>query len=133
MSSAPPLLHGLLTRLLRQLLLVLAGLFDARVAELHARWAGLPEGHRRRARLKAEIARIARLRALIEAEDLLDDPAFRGKAAEVARVRNDAGRRALVRRRIHPTRYGLLRRDRPGPHRTWVTPGGRCRNCMGIA
>ncbi len=133
MSSAPPLLRNLLAQLLRHLLLVLAGLLGARMDSLRAMQAALPAGHRRRARFAAEIARLVRLRALLAEEDLLNDPGFLGKAAEVARMRNDAGRRALVRRRVHPTRYGLLRSARPAPPRAWHTPGGRCSSCMAIA
>ncbi len=133
MSSAPALLRNLLAHLLRHLLPVLAGLLDARMEFLRARRAALPAGHRRRARFGAEMARLARLRALLAEGDLLDDPGFLGRAAEVARMRNDAGRRALVRRLVHPTRYLLLRSARPAPQRAWLTPGGRCSGCMGIA
>ena len=128
-----PSLHRLLLCMLRQLLPALIAVLGARTAELRVRLAALPAGHRRRARMLGELRRLARWRVLLAEPELLDDPAFRGKAAEVARVRNDAGRRALVRRLVHPPRYGLLRRDRPGPRYAWITPGGRCSCWMGIA
>ncbi len=133
MSSAPSPRQTLLTRILRQMLLVLGGLFGARMAILRTRLDALPAGHRRRARIGAEIARLARLRALLAEGDVLDDAAFRGKAAEVARVRNDAGRRSMVRRRIHPTRYILLRTSRPAPGMAARVPGGRCTASIAVA
>ncbi len=133
MSSAPSPLHTVLNRILRHLLLVLGGLFGARIAFLRARLDALPAGHRRRARIAAEMARLARLTALLAEGDLLEDAAFRGKAAEVARVRNDAGRRAMVRRRIHPTRYGLLRAARPAPDAAWHRLDGRCTASLHVA
>ena len=133
MSSAPSPLHTVLNRILRQMLLVLGGLFGARMAFLRTRLDALPAGHRRRARIGAEIARLARLLALLAEGDVLDDAAFRGKAAEVARVRNDAGRRAMVRRRIHPTRYGLLRAACPAPETAWRRLDGRCTASLYVA
>lgn len=133
MSSAPLPLHSVLNRILRHMLLVLGGLLGARVAVLRARRAALPAGHRRRARIGAEMARLARLQALLAEGDVLEDAAFRGKAAEVTRVRNDAGRRAMVRRLIHPTRYGLLRAARPVPPEASRVPGGRCTAAIAVA
>ncbi len=98
-----PSLHHLLLCMLRHLLPALVAVLGARAVELRARLAALPAGHRRRARMLGELRRLARWRALLAEPELLDDPAFRGKAAEVARVRNDAGRRALARRWIYPT------------------------------
>lgn len=133
MSSTPSPLPNLLMRVLRHLLMVLGGVLGARVAFLRARWERLPVGDRRRARVAAEIARVVRLQKLVADGDLLDDPAFRGRAAEVARMRNDAGRRAMVRLMVHPTRYGLLRRARPAPARVPHVLYGRCTVIMGVA
>ena len=133
MSSTPPPVPNPLLRVLRHLLMVLGGMLGARAAFLRARWEILPVGDRRRARVAAEIARLVRLQLLVADGALLDDPAFRGRAAEVARMRNDAGRRAMVRRLVHPTRYGLLRSARPAPPRARRVPGGRCTSIMGVA
>ena len=133
MPSAPFPLHSVLNLILWRMLLVLGGLFGARIAGLRMRRDALPAGDRRRARIAAEMARLARLRALLAEGDVLDDAVFRGRAAEVARVRNDAGRRAMVRRRIHPTRYMLLRAARPAPKAAWCRGVGRCTASIGVA
>ena len=86
MSPRPSSLQRLLLRVLRQLVLVLDGVLGARLAALRARRDALPPAHRRHARFEAELRRLARLRLLLADPDLLDDPGFRGKAAEVARV-----------------------------------------------
>ncbi len=129
--SPRPLPQTLLRRVLARLLLVLGAVLGARGVELRARLDALPQGHRRRARLQAEIRRLARLRALLAEPGVLDDPGFRGKAAEVARVRNDAGRRALPRRR-------LVAAPHAGPRAAFplvsaVLGEGRCSGCIAVA
>lgn len=107
--SIPAAVEAVLLRMLRQLVLVLGGMLGARAEFLRARRDRLPAGDRRRARLTAELRRLARLRALLADPEVLNDPGFRGTAAEVARVRNDAGRRALARRRLQPVPPARLR------------------------
>ena len=126
-----PLFPHLLLRILRHLLLVLDAVLGARAGELRARLAALPVGHRKRARLEGEMRRLARMRAVLTDPGLLDDAAFRGKAAEVARVRNDAGRRALARRFLYPTRVRRLRGARAPA--AWSMAGGRCTCGIAIA
>ncbi len=133
MSPRPSPFHTLLLRILRHLVLVLDGVLGARAVELRRRHDALPPNHRRRFRLHAEMLRLARMRAMLAEPGVLDDAGFRGKAAEVARVRNDAGRRALPRRRIHPTRYRGLRGAMPAPRAAcgqWV---GRCTAGIAVA
>jgi hypothetical protein len=108
MSPAPSLFQRLLRRLVLRLVIVLGGLLGMREVALRARLAVLPEGHKRRAGLEAELARIERARALLDDPEAWEDPRFAGLVAEVARVRNDAGRRALARRRIYPNWFFAL-------------------------
>ncbi len=131
MSPRPSIIQCLLLRVVRQMLLVLDAMLGARAMELRAWLDGLPAGHRRRARVLGELRRLARVRAMLAEPGLLDDPAFRGKAAEVARVRNDAGRRALPRRRLSAARYAGMRAAFA------VVPAlreeGRCTGCIAVA
>ena len=131
MSPRPATFQHLLLRVLRHLLLVLDAVFGARVGEMRARLDALPPGDRRRARLLGEIRRLARVRAMLAEPGVLDDPAFRGKAAEVARVRNDAGRRALARRRPHGTRYVGLHGAAERP--VSLREEGRCSRSIAVA
>ena len=64
---------------------------------------------RGRGRLARELARAERHAALLADPEFWADPRTAGKAAEVARVVGDAGRRALVRRMIWPLRVRRLR------------------------
>ncbi|MCX7383417.1 MAG: hypothetical protein NT133_18825 [Alphaproteobacteria bacterium] len=131
MSPRPSIIQCLLLRVVRHMLLVLDAMLGARAVELRARLDALPPGHRRRARLLGEIRRLARVRAMLAEPGLLDDPAFRGKAAEVARVRNDAGRRALERRRLQATPCAGMNAA------FWVVSAvreeGRCTGCSAVA
>ena len=134
MSPAPSLLHAVLMLALRHVLLVLDGILGARLAMLRARRDGLPLGHRRRARMAAEMRRLARYLAALADPGLIGDAGFRGKAAEVARVCNDAGRRAVPRRRLSPTRYRhsrAARRRTKGPAVAPLSGAERC--TIGIA
>lgn len=133
MSPRPSPLQTLLLRVLRHLVLVLDGVLGARAAELRSRLDALPPTHRRRARLHVEIRRLARMRAMFADPGLLDDAGFRGKATEVARVRNDAGRRAIPRRRIHPTRYRGLSGATPAARTTSCAMEGRCTAGIAVA
>lgn len=112
MSPRPSHLQTLL-RLLRHMLAGLCGVLGAREAALRAQHDALPPGHRRRAGLEKELRRITWAQAVLADPDLPADAAFRGKAAEVARVRADAGRRALARRYIHPSPRAQLRGATP--------------------
>ena len=108
MPPTPTPLQDILRRLVLRLVLLLDGLMGLRVAFLRARLATLPPSHRRRAGLEAELARAERVRAILADPDSYDDPRFAGLCAEVARVRNDPGRRALARRRIYPWLFFAL-------------------------
>lgn len=105
MSSAVPplhrLLHGLVLRLALVLGGVLAGVLRGRMYWLRVRLAAMPAGQARR-RMERELGRMARALAAMEDPAFWEDPRTAGKAAEVARCRADAGRRAL------PRRMGLL-------------------------
>lgn len=136
MSPAPSLLHAVLMHALRRLLLVLEGILGVRLALLRARRDALPLGHGRRRRLEAEMRRLARYRAMLADPELMEDAAFRGKAAEVARVIADAGRRAMARRMLAPTRYAHARAARrltAGPAVAPCVVGGRCTIGIGVA
>ena len=85
MSSTPTLLQQMLRALVVRLVLLLDGFLGVREVWLRARLAALPEGHKRLAALLADPASYV-------------DPRFAELIATVARVRNDAGRRAMVRR-----------------------------------
>ncbi len=124
MTSRPSSFQRLMLRVLRHLVLALDGVLGTRLAALRARLDALPLAHRHRARFAAEIRRLARLRVLLSDPDLLADPGFRGKAAEVARVRNDAGRRAMARRLLYPAPYAGLSGARPEVG--YSTEEGRC-------
>ena len=102
MSPRPSHLQALL-RVLRHVMGVVWGVLGLREAELRARCDCLPEGHRRRLGMEREMRRIAWAQAVLADPGLLEDAAFRGLAAERARVHADAGRRATARRSIHPT------------------------------
>lgn len=84
------------------LAMLLGAALAPREALLRLRLAMLPWGHRRRQRLERELAKLARVRALLEDPAFWADARTIGKAAEVARCAGDAGRRALARR------WGLL-------------------------
>ena len=102
MPPRPSHLQALL-RALQLVLGVLCGALGVQAAALRARCDMLPEKHRRRAGLEKELRRIAWAQAMLTDPDLLEDAAFRGLAAERARVHADAGRRAMVWRSIYPT------------------------------
>lgn len=135
MPPLPALLHSLLRFAALRLALLLGGVLVLRERRLRARLAALPVGHRRRAGMLRELAK------LIQVRDALPDPAFfadartLGKAAEVARCVSDAGRRALARR------FGLLmwrnRGARRIARRTALAAAsvlaGRCRGFPAVA
>ena len=100
-------LQDLIRRLVLRLVLLLDGLLGDRASRLRARLAARPD-HRHARAMERELARIARVRTILEDPHLFDDPRMIGCAAEVARVRNDPGRRALPRRRIHPNLFFAL-------------------------
>ncbi len=107
MPPRPSHLQALL-RVLRHMLGVLWGALGVRAAALRARCDMLPEGHRRRAGLEKELRRIAWAQTLLADPALAEDAAFRGLAAERARVHADAGRRAMVRRYLYPAPLARL-------------------------
>lgn len=134
MSPAPSLLHAVLMHALRRLLLVLDGILGVRLAVLRARRDGLPLGHRRRAGMEAELRRLVRCRDVLADPQLMEDAAFRGKVAEVARVIADAGRRALARRMLVPARYAHARAARRRTAGPAVAPLAGVERCtIGIA
>ncbi len=102
MPPLPALLHSLLRFAALRLALLLGGVLVQRERRLRARLAALPERHRRRAGLLRELAKLTRARDALTDWAFFVDAGTRGKAAEVARCVNDAGRRALARR------FGLL-------------------------
>ncbi len=129
MSSAPFPLQEILRRLVLRLILMVESALSARVAGLRGRLAGMGAGHRHRVRLERELARAERYAAVVADPAFWAEPGVAGRAAEVARVVNDAGRLALVRRMIWPRR---VRRPRAfalvaGPC-DW---GGRCTGGVG--
>lgn len=122
---SPRSLHLLtLLRMLRLVLGVVCEVMGSRALVLRGRLAGLPEGHRRRVPILRELRRIAWAREVLADPAVLDDAAFRGLAAERARVFADAGRLALVRRMIWPTPLARL----AGAVPAWVAcaEAGRC-------
>lgn len=133
MSPASSLFRAILRRLLLRLVLLLDAVQAAREGYLRARLAALPEGHRRRAGLMAELAKAERYRALLADEEAWEDPRFAGLVAEVARVRNDPGRRALARRRVYPRWFWLLPVALPVPAATLCARGGRCTTYMVVS
>ena len=116
----PPALQAILRRLALRLILMLDAVLGARAARLRA----LPARHAR-AQARA-LARLDRVRATLADPHLFDDPRMIGCAAEVARVRNDPGRRALPRRRIYPRIRFPLPTARPAPAAELEPPEGRC-------
>ncbi len=130
MSPRPSHLQALL-HVLRHMLAVLCGALGARAAMLQARCDALPEGHRRRAGLEKELRRIAWVQAVLAGPDLPEDAAFRGLAAERARVHADAGRRAMVRRYIYPTSIVRLRGAVPAA--ALRLEEARCTGGIGVA
>ena len=125
MPPAPSTLQDLLRRLVLRLVLLLDAALGARTAWLRLRLAALPENHKRRAVLETEISRLDRARALLADPESYEDPRFRGLVAEVARVRNDPGRRALARRRIYPRLFWRLPDSIP-TGAPGLTPRARC-------
>ena len=106
MPSAPATPQEILRRLVLRLILILGCVrgVGARILGLRAQLARMGAGHRHRARLERELARAERYRRMLADPDGWADPGMAGKAAEVARVAGDAGRRALVRRVLWPRR-----------------------------
>ncbi len=124
MSPGSFIFQEILRRLVLRLVLMM-GEMGARRAGLVGRLAGMREGHRHRARLVRELAKAERYAALVAEADF----AWSGKAAEVARVMADAGRRALVRRVIWPGRRRRLRAFGLGV--VTCDWGGRCTGGLG--
>lgn len=125
MPPAPSPFQQALRALVARLVLLLDGCLGARQAWLRARIAALPPTHKRRAPLLAELARAAQARALLADPESHQDPRFRGLIAQVARVRMDAGRRALARRCIHVTPWLALPCPLPAPRAELEPPEGR--------
>ncbi len=96
-------LPAFLLILLRRVVLRLLGLAGAGLARREARLrhilAAMGARHRRRSGLERELAKIARLRAALADPGFWEDARSAGLAATVARCANDAGRRAVARRR----------------------------------
>ena len=128
----PPRLSHLqaLLRVLRHVLGVMCGVLAVRAAVLQARCAALPGGHRHLLGMEKELRRIAWAQEMLADSDLLADAAFRGLAAERARVHADAGRQAMVRRCIHPTPLVRLSGAVPAELRL---EEARCRRGSGVA
>ena len=97
MPPAPAIFQEILRRLVLRLILLLG---CGRIVGLRARLAAMGEKHRHRPRLETEIARAERYAAQLADPEFWADAGTAGKAAEVARVAGDAGRRAQVRRMI---------------------------------
>lgn len=114
MSPVSAILLTLLRHVALRLALMLGGVLALREARMRARLAGMPAGHRHRARLLRELAKMGRVRVLLADPEFLADVRTIGKAAEVARCVADAGRRAVARRMLWPARvrrprgFGLL-------------------------
>ncbi len=114
MPPAPFSPQEILRRLVLRLILMVESAVSARV----------------RGRLARELARAERHAALLADPDFWADPRTAGKAAEVARVVGDAGRRAWVRRMIWPLRVRRLRGCARGvAYGDW---GGRCTGLWGL-
>ncbi len=126
MSPHPTILQAVLRALVVRLVLLLDGFLGVREAWLRARIAALPEGHKRLAVVLAELGRVERARAVLADPESYEDPRFRGLIATVARVRNDAGRRALVRRCIFVSLWFGLPGALPAPGAELEAPEGRC-------
>ena len=99
MPSAVPPLHRMLHGLVLRLALVLGGVLAGQVDWLRVRLEALPVGHARRGRMARELCCMARALAAMEDDAFWQDPRTAGKAAEIARCRGDAGRRAVPRLR----------------------------------
>ena len=127
MSAAVAILLAFLHRLVRRLRPVFGTRIDRRVAELRAQIAKLPPHHRRRARLQRELARAERVAAVLHDPESWADPAFVGKAAEVARVIADTGRRGWMRHWYPATPFFVLPIALPSPRAEVEPPDGRCR------
>ena len=123
-AKASPL-QQILRRLVLRLILLLDAMLGDRAARLRARLDARPTHRHARAHAR-ELARLARVRATLADPHLFDDPRMIGCAAEAARVRNDPGRRALARRRIHPNPFFALPKSRPSPRAELEPPEGRC-------
>ena len=132
MPPVPAILHTLLRHIALRLALLLGGLLAVREGWMQARLAAMPEGHRHRARLMRELAFMAQVRAALADPEFREDPCTIGKAAEVARCVNDAGRRALARRVAQFFSRGLgMRPGEPmAAPRDPSLPVVRCTGCM---
>ncbi len=97
MSPLSAILHILLRSLVLRVVGMLCGVLVVRQARIEARLAGLPVGHRHRARIARVLAEMARVRAALSDPEFWEDPRSAGMAATVARCVNDAGRRAVAR------------------------------------
>ncbi|MCX7383433.1 MAG: hypothetical protein NT133_18915 [Alphaproteobacteria bacterium] len=102
MPPVPAILHRMLRHIALRLALLLGGVLAVREGRMRARLAAMPVGHRHRARLMRDLASMARVRAALADPEFREDPRTIGKAAEVGRCVNDAGRRAVARR------FGLM-------------------------
>lgn len=135
MPPLPSLLHSLLRVVALRLALLLGAVLVPRENRLRARLMALPEGHRRRAGILRELAKLIQARDALADPDFTTDARTRGKAAEVARCLTDAGRRAL------PRRIGLLIGHHRGARRiaprralaATAAPSARCRLCPAVA
>jgi hypothetical protein len=95
----PSLIQRILRGLVLRLVMLLDGLLGVREAVLRARLRRMPAGHRHRRALERDLARLEHCRAVLADPDFFDDARLIGTAAEVARVRADAGRRGWIRLR----------------------------------
>ncbi len=110
-ASSP--LQSLLRCFVLRLALLLGGVLAGREQRMRARVAAMPLHHRHRARLLRELARIAWVRAALADPGFGEDPRTVGKATEVARCVNDAGRRAVARRPLWIARRRAARAASP--------------------
>ena len=125
MTQSPTLFQALLRRLVLRLVLMLDAGLGLRIAFLRLRLAMLPERHKRRRRLEQALARLLRVREILADPETYEDPGIPGLLAEIARVNNDAGRRALVRLYRWPTPPRPIPAPLPGPL-VALAPGARC-------
>ncbi|MCX7384980.1 MAG: hypothetical protein NT133_26975, partial [Alphaproteobacteria bacterium] len=129
MPLVPSTLEEILRCLVLRLVLMVEAALSGRVAGLRGRLAGMRAGHRHRARLARELAKAERYAALMADPGFWADKRAAGKAAEVARVAADAGRRALVRRVVWPRR---VRQMAAAPRPAAARDGfGRCMGWVG--
>ena len=125
MSPKPSSLQQVLRALVLRLVLLLDGFLGRRAAFLRARLHARP-AHRHHRAMTRELARLERVRTTLADPHLFDDPRMIGCAAEVARVRNDAGRRARVRRILWGTPPRPIPAAIPAPRATLEAPEERC-------